>query len=47
MDLFMELTTEMDLLTQQLRLRKKANEHHQRVKNQVWLPYASMEVPYI
>ena len=47
MDPFMELTIEMAFLTQQLRLRKMANEHHQRVTNQVrsqvWQPYASMD----
>ena len=33
---FMELSTEMTLLTQQLRMRQIANEHHQRVRSQVW-----------
>ena len=40
---FMELTTKMALLTQQLRLKQMANEHHQRVTNQVWQPYVSMD----
>ena len=43
----MELSTEMALLTQQLRLRQMANEHHRRVTNQVrsqvWQPYASID----
>ena len=47
MDPFMELSTKMTFLTQQLRLRKMANEHHQRVTNQVrsqvWQPYALMD----
>ena len=43
MDPFMELSTEMTLLTQQLRLRQITNEHHRRVTNQVWQPYASMD----
>ena len=44
---FMELSTEMTLLTRQLRLRQMANEYHRRVTNQVrsqvWQPYASMD----
>ena len=47
MDPFMEMTTKMNLLTQQLRSRKMVNEHYRRVTNQVrsqvWQPYASME----
>ena len=47
MDPFMELTTEMALLTQQLRLKQMTNEHHLRVINQVrsqvWQPYASID----
>ena len=47
MDPFMELSIEMTFLTQQLRLRQMANEHHQRVTNQVrsqvWQPYALMD----
>ena len=47
MDHFMELSTEMAFLTQQLRLRKMVNEHHRRVTNQVrsqvWQAYASMD----
>ena len=43
----MELTIELSLLTQQLRMRQMANEHHQRVTNQVrsqvWQPYKSMD----
>ena len=46
MDPFMELKTEMALLTQHLRLRQMDNEHHRRVTNQVrsqvWQPYALM-----
>ena len=47
MDPFMDLTIEMSLLTQQLRVSQTANEHHRRVTNQVrsqvWRPYASMD----
>ena len=43
----MELTTKMTLLNQQLRMRQMANEHHQRVTNQVrsqvWQPYEPMD----
>ena len=43
----MELTTELSLLTQQLRMRQMTNEHHRRVTNQVgsqvWQPYESMD----
>ena len=38
MDPFMELTTEMALLTQQL-----AYSQHQRARSQVWNPYISMD----
>ena len=47
MDPFMELSTEMAFLTQQLKLRQMANEHHRRLTNQkrsqVWQPYASID----
>ena len=43
----MELSTELSLLTQQKRMRQMANEHHQRVTNQVrsqvWQPYELMD----
>ena len=39
----MDLTTELFLLTQQLRMRQMANEHHQRAKGQVWNPHMSMD----
>ena len=42
MDHFVELTTEMSLLTLQLRLRQMTNEHYQRVTNQVRNPYMHM-----
>ena len=47
MDPFKDLTIEISLHDQQLRMRKMANEHHQKVKNQVrsqvWHPYESMD----
>ena len=42
MDPFGELTMEMSLLTQQLRMRQKVNEHHQRVSNQMQSPQMPM-----
>ena len=43
----MELTIELSLLTQKLRMWKMANKHHQRVTNQVrsqvWQAYESMD----
>ena len=39
----MDLTTELSLLTQQLRMRQMANERHQRVSNHVWNPHMSMD----
>ena len=46
MDPFIELTNQLALLNQQLRMRQLANEHQRRVKtqvrSQVWQPYASM-----
>ena len=39
----MELTTELSLLTQQLRMWQMANEHHQRGRSQVWNPPMSMD----
>ena len=39
----MELTTELSLLTQQLRMRQMANEHHQRMRSQVWNPHMSID----
>ena len=38
MDSFMELSTELILLTQQL-----AHSRHQRARSQVWNPYISMD----
>ena len=38
----MELSTEMALLTEQLRMRQIVNEHHQRVRSQVWNPHMFM-----
>ena len=34
MDPFVELTAEMSLITQQLKVSQIVNEHHQRVRNQ-------------
>ena len=42
----MELTIEMVLLTQQLRMREIANEHNQRARSQVWNPHVSMDHVY-
>ena len=42
MDPFIELTNELNLLNQQLRMRQMANEYHQRVKNQVRNPHMNM-----
>ena len=39
----MELTIELSLLTQQLRMRQMANEYHQRERSQVWNPHMSMD----
>ena len=39
----MELTIEMSILTQQLRMSKIDNEHHQRVRSQVWKPRLYMD----
>ena len=39
----MDLTTELSLFTQQLRMRQMTNEHHQRVSNQVWNPHMSID----
>ena len=39
----MELTTEMTLFTQQLRMRLIANVQHQKAKSQVWNPHMSMD----
>ena len=38
MDPFVELTTELSLLTQQLRVSHIVNEHHQIVRNQMLSP---------
>ena len=54
MDPFIQLTNELALLNQLLRMQQLANEHQRivtsEVKSQVWQPYASMdlnmEVPY-
>ena len=47
MDHFIQLTNELVLLNQQLRMRQLANEHQRRVttqvRSQVWQPYASMD----
>ena len=47
MDPFKDLTTKISLLNHQLRMRQMANEHHQKVTNQVtsqvWKPYESMD----
>ena len=46
MDPFIELTNQLALFNQQLRMRQLANEHQRRVKtqvsSQVWQPYALM-----
>ena len=42
MDPFNELTNELALLNQQIRMRKMANEYHQRVTNQVRNPHMHM-----
>ena len=39
----MELTTEMTLFTQQLRMRQIDNVQHQKARSQVWNPHMSMD----
>ena len=47
MDPFIELTNQLALLSQQLRIRQLTNQHQRRVttqtRSQVWQPYASMD----
>ena len=47
MDSIIELTQQLPLFSQQIRMRQLANEHQRRVttqvRNQVWKPYASMD----
>ena len=42
MDPSIELTNQIVLFSQQLRMRQLANEHQRRATTQVWQPYASM-----
>ena len=42
MDPFIELTNELDLLNQHLRMSQLTNEYHQRVTNQVRNPHIHM-----
>ena len=39
----MELTTEMTLLTQQLRMRQIANDQHKKARSQEWNPHKYMD----
>ena len=39
----MELTTEMVLLIQKIRMRQIVIEHHRRARSQVWNPHMSMD----
>ena len=43
LDPSIDLTAEVSLLTQQLRMRQIPNEYHQRARSQVWNPHMSMD----